>query len=779
MQPKISSTFSVDPHDWAYWLDSIALNPHQHKILTQVDDRLEYLNKEEGAQEQQKGHSVQKLTLDKVIEITQKIWADPEIKRTEKRQILEGIRYIHQQKQAKYQHLFWLVRIFAKFRGVETQLQAEAREIERLETDLATLSAIPVLPKKVIQSEEKVTLQLAFIRKRMEELGSQKEDLKADEKEQWYENFFRIEKKLFYLRQNLSENRLIEFKSQFKELDQYLAEWNSETPRLKQIGKAFGRQAVQSSLQDTLNFLLEHRSITKSELERDQALFQCSLFEVKARYVKRLVKAERTGLLPSLVTAIERTWEEIKEQKQEGHTEIVEGKRVIFIPQEGEIYLKEGYISKGSYQATFIITPFQALKSEKQRGTLVILQAITEKVLQEIDEQEIDEQEDEGSSCVGSTNSEVSSIGVSQNLVNKRKATEKEDLVLKKSAAKENADKGLSSNGEEPKVKIPMGTEIRSPEFDKNKAQSQQGSSSYNEVDENCKQKGKNCLLYGKLRGIWPTHKVTTVDKQTAIIQPLAGYQLKSSPNQGRKAISLQDMCIFQERKQLEKEDQLVFLRMMRHALTGIESLHEQDVIHRDLKPENILCSEEGGAAISDLGTVCPSMVVVSLPGRPVGKIHNVEKKFLAGSPNFISPEASYYRSNIKWTQINTAVDIWATGLILWEAFSGKVLVEHPVHLAIGNGNNDLLPLKIVEFIGEVLSNKNKRGDIYNRLYRPPTEKGSLAHLIWDCTRPDPTQRPLIKEVIQRYDAWARYTEAKMEAGQIQSIQETFEDAVS
>lgn len=762
MQSKsdLSFSISIDSSDWALWLNSIVLQSDSYATLTKVEDRVQFLNEQGKKDWDQQRQSFQNLTIDKIIDITENFWRDPTVKQDERVQMLNGIRYIHQQRQARYEHLFWLVRIFAKIRGVETKLRAEKQAIDRLEASLNNMfpfsdtipniakpikpafhgSKLPTITKPVVVLDQKVKDQLGDIKKEADELIQQRDQLEVHKKEEWYESFFKLEKKLYNVSQNLPGDLLSKIQNYLDELNKTFANENKNTPHVKDIAQLFGPSSLKSSLSETLSTLCANQNISDSELDRDQILFQCSRLEAEALYIRRLIKAKRTDLSLSLVTAIERTWNEIKDSSKEGETKTFDLDqkrwRVIFLPKDKEIYLKEEYVSGGSFKAAFEVTPFHNLEKNEERSKFVILQSL-QGVFTEIEEHEVKYTKKDSSL------KEFQSFGSKSEQSNQHQEWIEKSLKNPSSLAK--------------KV---------SKSFQKNDNL---------EDEEDYKKEAENCLHYGKLPGIWPTSKVTTVDRRIAIIQSAAFYIVQTTIGEVVKAINLEDMCILLDNKLLAKRDQLVFIKMVRHSLTGVESLHKEDIIHRDLKPQNILCANDGTAGVSDLGNICAS-TVESVPGTG-RRMPNVKKREIVGTPNYISPEIFLYGTGLNWTKINTAADIWSLGLILWEAFSGEPLDKHPVHLSVGRLTH-MAPLGIVRVISEILSNKKMRGDIYKKLYLEPKERSSLAHLVWSCTRPDPSQRPSIKEVIRRYEAWAKYTEDKMKAGKIQTVRETFHDAV-
>ena len=378
MQCDFSQSASIKFTDWADWLSSIAQRPHEHNVLTEIKGQIHYLSVNERQRMQTAGFSVKVMPTMKVIEITQKIWRNPFVDIDHKKRMLQGIQYIHEQRQAKYENLFWIVKWFANLRGIGSQLTAEREAIEQIRKELLLSQAVPVLGKKFIQPKEKVEQLLESLCIRFKKLFEEKNNRFTKGKIDWYEDFFNYEKKLYELRQTFSESQWLLVKPKFKELEKQLDEWNGEMPRVKALIKAFGIQMVKPTLQATVTTLCVDKGVTLEEGQRDQVLFQCSEFEIYALYSKRMIKAERTQVTFSLVSAIERTWKEFMDAgRKDATTRLFEGYRVIFDPLGQEAYLKENYIGKGTYKAAFVSTPFRSLKKEKDRGKFVILQPIS------------------------------------------------------------------------------------------------------------------------------------------------------------------------------------------------------------------------------------------------------------------------------------------------------------------------------------------------------------------------------------------------------------------
>ncbi len=721
----------LDSQDWAEWLNLINEQPHQHGYLTQLGNQIRYLNNQERDQYRKTGFSIQTLSSEKIFEITKGFFQDPTTETIHKKQMLEGLRYIHKERQARYQRLFFICRWFAKWSGVEARLQAEKQEIKQLKQTLQAELKQPIdnQKKPILSSLEQAQENFNLLSQKFKELKTQQGTLPKKQLDNWYETFFIWEKKLEDFKQMLQQNKDSDYWQQMKpsirELEKQLEGWETTLPRLRQIAKMKGPEAIKSTLQETLYFLCNDQNVTAAELTKEQKLFSVSVIESCARYAKRILKAERTELSLSLVTGIERAWEEVMHSRphEEGKTRIIEGQRVIFIPYSKKIYLKEGFTSKGSYKAAFLLTPFHTLKKVEERCSLTILQPLH--AVQEEVEEGIRNQLQKGDSPEGSPK---------QSIEQEDEDTETVDTET------EGADtlKGYQEEAE-------------------------------------------NCLRYGKLPSIWPTLETPKIDGHIAIIQETAGYQFQTVEGKKVTAVTLADMGIFAESKQLTAATQVVYLKMIGDFLAGIESLHKEKLIHRDLKPANILCSKEGGASISDLGTLCASEVLQKDPNTNEEKwVPNPQKRDMIGSPQQISPEVACYADTDQWPLITTSADIWAVGIILWELLSGQPFHEHYAFQdgkrTKGNYNWFLNGVRLVVKVKELLGPIRK--PLYEQKYVEPQDKTSLAHLVWQCTRLDPNQRPKIEDIIRHYQAWSQQVAAKLEAGSVKDASECFNEIV-
>lgn len=92
-----------------------------------------------------------------------------------------------------------------------------------------------------------------------------------------------------------------------------------------------------------------------------------------------------------------------------------------------------------------------------------------------------------------------------------------------------------------------------------------------------------------------------------------------------------------------------------RDVLSGLQYLHQNDVVHRDLKPGNILISVDGVAKLADFGTAFDLSLLT-----------HTKYQTICGTPAFMAPEI------VRRENHTTASDMWSFGGILYEMITGQ-----------------------------------------------------------------------------------------------------------
>ncbi|MFN2386614.1 MAG: protein kinase [Thermoanaerobaculia bacterium] len=122
--------------------------------------------------------------------------------------------------------------------------------------------------------------------------------------------------------------------------------------------------------------------------------------------------------------------------------------------------------------------------------------------------------------------------------------------------------------------------------------------------------------------------------------------------------------------KHLVEQDQLlpipVALQISKQMCAGLAAAHEVGVIHRDIKPQNIIIDPAGGLKIMDFG------IARLTQDRGMTATGTV-----VGTPDYMSPEQA------RGVPLDFRSDIYSTGVVLYEIFTGSLPFEGDSPLAV------------------------------------------------------------------------------------------------
>jgi eukaryotic-like serine/threonine-protein kinase len=175
--------------------------------------------------------------------------------------------------------------------------------------------------------------------------------------------------------------------------------------------------------------------------------------------------------------------------------------------------------------------------------------------------------------------------------------------------------------------------------------------------------------------------------------------------------------------KQMVEQDQIiptpVALRVAKQICAGLAAAHEVGVIHRDIKPQNIIIEPTGGLKVMDFG------IARLTQDRGMTATGTV-----IGTPDYMSPEQA------RGLNLDFRSDIYSTGVVLYELFTGTLPFEGDTPLAV--------VLKHVQEKPPSPQAKNPKID------------PKIAAIILKCMQKDPDDR--FQSVNQLYEALTRGT---------------------
>ncbi|HYV41034.1 MAG TPA: protein kinase, partial [Thermoanaerobaculia bacterium] len=175
--------------------------------------------------------------------------------------------------------------------------------------------------------------------------------------------------------------------------------------------------------------------------------------------------------------------------------------------------------------------------------------------------------------------------------------------------------------------------------------------------------------------------------------------------------------------KALVEQDQLiptpVALRISKQICAGLAAAHEVGVIHRDIKPQNIIIEPTGGLKVMDFGIA-----------RLTQERGMTSTGTVVGTPDYMSPEQA------RGVTLDFRSDIYSTGVVLYELFTGTLPFEGDTPLAV--------VLKHVQESPPSPQAKNPKID------------PKIAAIILKCMQKDPSDR--FQSVNQLYEALTKVT---------------------
>ena len=109
-------------------------------------------------------------------------------------------------------------------------------------------------------------------------------------------------------------------------------------------------------------------------------------------------------------------------------------------------------------------------------------------------------------------------------------------------------------------------------------------------------------------------------------------------------------------------------LQIGKQICAALEAAHEKGVVHRDMKPQNVLLESSGDVKIMDFGIAR----VADMKGM-------TSTGTVMGTPDYMSPEQA------QGLEMDQRTDIYSTGVVLFEIFTGKLPFIADAPLAVLN----------------------------------------------------------------------------------------------
>ena len=121
--------------------------------------------------------------------------------------------------------------------------------------------------------------------------------------------------------------------------------------------------------------------------------------------------------------------------------------------------------------------------------------------------------------------------------------------------------------------------------------------------------------------------------------------------------------------------------RIVRHVAMALGAAHEAGVVHRDLKPDNVFLLGDV------LGPSVEIRVVDFGAAKIIGSSRITRTGVVFGTPHYMSPEQASGR------EIDHRADIYALGVVMYEAFTGRVPFEADTYMGVLTQHMFVTPL--------------------------------------------------------------------------------------
>ena len=170
-------------------------------------------------------------------------------------------------------------------------------------------------------------------------------------------------------------------------------------------------------------------------------------------------------------------------------------------------------------------------------------------------------------------------------------------------------------------------------------------------------------------------------------------------------------------------------VKILETVARAVDHAHSKGVVHRDLKPANILIEPEGRVVLTDFG------IAKLLDGEDLTVTGSV-----MGTPHYMAPE------QVQGRGFGPSVDVWAMGVLLYEAVAGKRPFEADsaldVYDQIVRREPAPLPGKLGAIAARALEKDPRR--------RYPSAE-ALAEDLGHCLRGEPISIPVLWPRLRRH----------------------------